>query len=209
MTKNEIINWFWNKYNSCYPVLHNEFPNKIFMFYDEQFIRKIKLSKISGKKIIFPSKVKGICMFYQDWTNQRFYYDYDEIYLFLKSNYNDNYMIINNFIKDRLNEAEKMSVLTPRSIRIVVNAPLNEAEKMNVLTPVIYSQNEISRLNEAEKMNVLTPLTQTIEKHAELNEAEKMNVLTPFYYFNPLDHLLNEAEKMNVLTPMITHGVKH
>jgi len=33
MTKEELSKWFWNKFNSCYPVIHENFTKSIFMYY--------------------------------------------------------------------------------------------------------------------------------------------------------------------------------
>ena len=86
MTEKELITWFWDLYNSCYPVRHSDYPDNIFMYYDEQFVRYLKLCKISNKEIKMPTKVKGYCLFDQDWKYNVFCYDYDKIYLFLKLN---------------------------------------------------------------------------------------------------------------------------
>ena len=66
MNKEEITKWFWNKFYSCYPAKHQDYPHKIFMFYDEGFIRQKKLSRIVGEPIEYPSKINGICLFEQD-----------------------------------------------------------------------------------------------------------------------------------------------
>ena len=129
MKKEKVIEWFCDKFNSCYPVKHSNYPESVFMYYDTQFVRKIKLAKISGQSITFPKEVKGSCLFELDWKNKSFYYNYDEIYQFLEKNYNSNHQDINKFIKDRLNEADKMSVfwalvrmpLTPRRLRWFLN----------------------------------------------------------------------------------------
>jgi hypothetical protein len=44
MSKEELIKWFWNKFKSCYPVYHEKYPDSIFIFYDEQFLRQKKLA---------------------------------------------------------------------------------------------------------------------------------------------------------------------
>ena len=112
MSKDELIKWFWEKFNSCYLVKHKDLPESIFMFYDPQFIRKLKLANISGEKIN-KTDITGFCLFQQDWKNKIFYYDYNEIWGYLYSNYSINYDEIQQFISDRLKEQPKMSVLTP------------------------------------------------------------------------------------------------
>jgi hypothetical protein len=44
MVKEELSKWFWDKFNSCYPVVHEDYPKIIFMFYDENFLRQKKLA---------------------------------------------------------------------------------------------------------------------------------------------------------------------
>ena len=46
MNETELKKWFLNKYNSCYPVVHSKTKNMTFLFYDEKFVRNIKLSSI-------------------------------------------------------------------------------------------------------------------------------------------------------------------
>ena len=179
MKEEELINWFWNNYNSCYPVLHSDYPESIFLFYDKQFIRKIKLCQLSGKEIKFPKKVKGICLFEQDWKNKRFYYNYDEIYLFLNKNFDNNYENINNFIEDRLKEADKLSTLTTREIFFNVIRMLKEADKLSTLTTRAFVGNAQTLLKEADKLSTLTTLFTTFNNSLQLKEADKLSVLTP------------------------------
>ena len=56
MTTDELKIWFFDKLNSCYPVIHDDYPNCIFWFYDDSFVRKMKLSNISGKNLILPKE---------------------------------------------------------------------------------------------------------------------------------------------------------
>jgi len=151
MKEQEVIKWFWDKYNSCYPVAHTDYTHSIFMFYDPQFIRKIKLCKLSGT-IVNPSKVSGICLFEQDWENKVFYSNYDEIYQFLYDNYHCNYNKIRDFIKDRLNDADKLSRLTTTKPWVSFNAELNEADKLSRLTTNLFAQNSFNYLNESDKL---------------------------------------------------------
>ena len=52
--KEELIEWFNNIFNNCYYVTHNDYPDKIFMYYDLRFVRKLKLS--NRKKGMFTTK---------------------------------------------------------------------------------------------------------------------------------------------------------
>lgn len=112
MIKDNLINWFWDKYNSCYLVKHDDYPDSIFMYYDPQYVRKMKLANLSGEKIS-KTEISGICLFEQDWKNKCFYCKYDEIWCYLYKNYSDKYVDVKQFIVDRLEEHTKMSVLTP------------------------------------------------------------------------------------------------
>ena len=177
MEKEQLINWFWTKFNSCYPVRHSDYPESIFMYYDEQFVRKIKLSKISNLGIVLPTKIKGVCLFELDWKNRCFFYNNLEIYCFLKNNFECNHQGINAFVKDRLNEADKLSVLTP----------------VPFIWPVFFT------LNEADKLSVLTPTPSTTMILPVLNEADKLSVLTPSHAFELARRLLNEEDKMSII----------
>ena len=113
MIKEEISKWFWNKYNSCYPVIHKDYPKNIFMFYDEQFFRQKKLARVLGEELIYPSEIKGKCLFRQDYKNGWFDCKYDEIWSFFERNYSSNYTDIQTLIKSLLEEHDKMQALTP------------------------------------------------------------------------------------------------
>ena len=128
------IKWFWEKFNSCYLVKHDDYPESVFMYYDPQYIRKLKLANISGEKIS-KSDITGICLFEQDWNNKKFYCDYTEIWSYLKSNYSIKYDEIQQFISDRLSEHSKLRVLTPELSLIRFTALLSEHSKLRVLTP--------------------------------------------------------------------------
>jgi len=184
ITKEEIINWFCNLYNSCYPVTHKDYPQSIFMFYDTQFIRKIKLCKISGLPITLPSKVTGICLFEQDWKNNRFYYKYDEVYYFLYKNYSTTHNNISTFIKDRLNEYDKLNVLVPiycgNTVKLILTIPwLSEYYKLNEL---MVMESTLIDSNEDGKLGVL------------------IHKLTPHYRYNIRNHKIKEIYNMKVLT---------
>jgi hypothetical protein len=130
--KAELIDWFWEKFNSCYLVKHEDLPESIFMFYDPQYIRKLKLANISGEKIN-KTDITGFCLFQQDWKNNYLYCNFGEIWDHLYYNYSTNYIEINQFIKDRLKEHSKMSVLTPFRLHRINGAVLEEHSKMSVL----------------------------------------------------------------------------
>ena len=114
MTKEKINKWFCNKFNSCYPVLHEDYPESIFMFYDEQFFRQKKLSRVLNEEISYPSEVKGICLFERDYKNGYFWCDHDNIWSFFEHNYSSNFSDVQLLIKSLLKEHGKLNVLTPK-----------------------------------------------------------------------------------------------
>ena len=134
MNKDELKNWFWEKFNSCYLVKHDNYPESIFMYYDSQFVRKLKLANISGEKIN-KTDITGVCLFELDWKNKIFYCNYYEIWDHLYYNYSNYVVEIQQFILDRLEEHTKMSVLTPSSYFKNASWKLEEHTKMCVLTP--------------------------------------------------------------------------
>ena len=114
MSEEELKKWFFDKLYNCYPVKHDDYPDDIFWFYGDQFVRKLKLSKLSGEEIGLPSKVSGICLFDQYIKNKILYCDYDEIWTVFYKEYSDNYNDIQSLIKSWLEEEAKLNVYTPR-----------------------------------------------------------------------------------------------
>ena len=113
MTKDELKIWFWDKFNSCYSVIHDDYPDTIFMCYDINFIRAKKLANILNKDVEYTTEVKGVCLFHQDFKNSYLFCSYYEIWLFLVYNYSGNYQEISKLIKGWLEEHDKLKVLTP------------------------------------------------------------------------------------------------
>ena len=81
MNKQELKEWFWNLYNSCYKI---EEDFRISFFYDENYIRSIKLSNILETNEINPNIKEGKCLFYI-FDDQLYCSEY--IWLFLRKNY--------------------------------------------------------------------------------------------------------------------------
>ena len=156
---NDLITWFNNLFNNCYYVKHDDHPDSIFMFYDLRYVRKIKLSQITGKPITQPKNITGVCLFEQDWKNSYLWCKYNEIWKYLEDNYSSKYNDIQSFIKDRL----------------------EEHTKMNVLTVCVHEMNMYELLEEHTKMNVLTVGRSFNGRHAKLEEHTKMNVLTVYF----------------------------
>ena len=73
MSEEELKVWFFDRLNSCYPVIHDDYPNRLYWFYDEKFIRKMKLCRLSGTEVKLPVNVNGRCLFEQDIKNKYLY----------------------------------------------------------------------------------------------------------------------------------------
>jgi len=157
MNREEISKWFWNKFNSCYPVVHENYPESIFMIYDEQFLRQRKLSRVLDEELIYPTEVKGKYLFHQDYKNGWFECSYDEIWSFFKRNYSSNYTDIQTLIKNLLVEHDKLQALTPNVIVTLLNCQLVEHDKLQALTPLTFGTVSSDVLVEHDKLQALTP----------------------------------------------------
>jgi hypothetical protein len=155
MTEQELKQWFWNKFLSCYCVKHDDVTNKIFMIYDKQFLRKVVINSIIGKPIEYPKEVKGICLFEIDYDNNYLWTSYDEIWTFLNNNKPSNINDVQKLIKDWLSDADKLNVLTPLVDFRKLLVLLSDADKLNVLTPINFSGNITYPLEETDKLNIL------------------------------------------------------
>ena len=63
MNNEELYDWLLTKLLSCYPVKIVGKDNYVYWYYDEMFIRKLKVSKLNNKKIKYPNKITGVCLF--------------------------------------------------------------------------------------------------------------------------------------------------
>ena len=178
-SKEELYKWFFKKFNSCHLVEHSDKKEKIYMYYDEQFIRQKKMARILDEEIVYPSKPKGKVLFEQDWKNERMWCDYDEIWSYFKTNYSDNHQEIKDLIGWMLKEHDKLSVLTPTQRIVINNSLLKEHDKLSVLTPVVPEWFEATMLKEHDKLSVLTPTRTWFILSSSLKEHDKLSVLTP------------------------------
>ena len=156
MTKEELTKWFWNKFYSCYPVKHQDYPDSIFYLYDKHFIRQKKLCRITGERLELPEVFSGMVLFEQDLKNKYFCCRYDEIWSFFQTNFNPNYLEIQSFIKSMLEEHDKMNVFTPDYDLALEYYMLEEHDKMNVFTPLSCTHIESKPLEEHDKKNECT-----------------------------------------------------
>ena len=183
MTKEELKKWFWNKFNSCYKVNHSDYPKRTYYFYDEKFIRQKKLSRIiGGQEIEYPSEVRGICLFELDSKNEYLYCNYDEIWSFFETNLTTNYQDIQSFIKELLEEHNKLSVSTPCRRNLPHRLCLEEHNKLSVSTPLWEVNNKHIALDEHDKLSVSTPFHLKpfhLYHFCDLEEHDKLSVSTP------------------------------
>jgi hypothetical protein len=112
MSNDELSKWFWNKFNSCYVVVHESLPESIYMIYDKNFIRQQKLSRVTSSQYPLNYNKSGICLFHLDFKNRWFDCDSDEIWAFFEKNYSPHYYEIQSFITRLLTEQAKLSTLT-------------------------------------------------------------------------------------------------
>jgi hypothetical protein len=175
MTEQELKQWFWNKFLSCYPVIHNDVPNKIFMIYDKLFLRKVVINSIIGKSIEYPKEIKGVCIFEQDYENGYLWCDYDEIWAFLKNNTSN------------------------IDVRTLITGWLSEVDNLNMLTTLPQMTKSYCSSTEANKLNILKPWDLILSKLEWLSETDKLNVLTSNHQELMQPNLLSDTDKLNVL----------
>ena len=172
MNKDELSKWFWNKFNSCYPVVHEDYPDNIFMIYDKNFLRQMKLARVLGTPLEYPKKIEGICLFRQDFKNKWFRCNHDEIWSFFYDNYSLNFIEVQSFIKSLLCEYNK-SNSTKNSLPLI--------EHINLLTPQLKNYpNKLRTLSPVWcKLRTLTPLTNSEMWIQKLCEHDKLSTLNP------------------------------
>jgi len=158
MEKEELTKWFIDKFNSCYPVAHDNYPDSIFWFHDELYTRKMKLCKLSNQKITLPNKISGECLFEQDFNSKYLWCDYNEIWSFFEKNDIYNYDKIQSSIKDILSDTTKFSVFTPRCYtKGEIQCRLSDTTKLSVYTPQIQINSVLRPLSDTTKLSIFTP----------------------------------------------------
>jgi len=101
-TKDELSNWLTNKFLSCYKVINENNEKCIYYFYDEKYIRKLKLCKINNIKYI-KTNINGICIF-QTNVIDKYLFCNDKIWNLFMKHYN--YVDIKFILKNILNKQE-------------------------------------------------------------------------------------------------------
>ena len=114
MKEQELIGWFNNYFDNCYNVKNDAYPESIFMYYDINYVRQLKIAKLEGKEIPIKIDITGVCIFEQNWNNFTFNCDYGIIWYFLQKNYIDVYYHIRSFIENILIDNSELNGLLPR-----------------------------------------------------------------------------------------------
>ena len=141
----EEINWFNDYFNNCYYVKHEDYPESIFMFYDINYVRQLKLAKLEGKNYVEKTDITGVCLFEQDWKNNHFNVNHDIIWLYFR----DKYLLVSYkyydffllFLKNRLNEHTISKYLITlnnifnEKLNNIFNEKLNDDIPLNILNP--------------------------------------------------------------------------
>ena len=133
MTKEKLSDWFITKFKSCYPVKHDDYSGSIFWFYDEQFVRKLKLYKVNNEELTSQTEIKGRCLFEQDLKNGYLWCDYKNIWSFFENNYTNNYTEIQSLITEILLQTNNMSVFTPEKYFFDLDSILSDTNSLKIL----------------------------------------------------------------------------
>ena len=135
MNKDELREWFYEKLFNCYRVKHKTDTNIRYWVYDKQFIRDCKLSGVLGDKITFPKEYTGDVLFEQDSKNKYIYCDYNKVWSFFESNYQDNYQKIKELITGFLGEIDNYKEYTSLITQDRIIQLLGEIDNYKEYTP--------------------------------------------------------------------------
>jgi len=140
LTKEDAKQWFINKYNLCYFVKHDDYDitDKYYMFYNEKYIRRKKISSLIDNEVITPIIKDSVCLFEVDFKHKYFYYDYYDIYVYLKSNYSPNLQDIRVLITEVLSDDINLKTLTSHGYDFGSGLSLSDDTKLSILTSGTY-----------------------------------------------------------------------
>ena len=153
MSEQELRTWFFDIISSCYPVVHDDFENDIFLYYDKSVIRRLKLLKINGDVYSLPKVVSGVCLFDIDIRNKQFYCNNVDIWNIFEINYSSDYYKIKSLISSWLVDVDIDLIVGTSS----VNYLLESTDFKNILK--VYESNltgtNISFMEEIKKLRIL------------------------------------------------------
>ena len=112
-TKEELREWFWDKFNSCYRIECAYIKGNYLLYYNKAYVRQRKIQTILGLDIKEPTEVLSDSKFSfkLDYKNGYLWCSNDEIWTFFEDNYSFNYVEIRQFITCLLEEATKTRLL--------------------------------------------------------------------------------------------------
>jgi hypothetical protein len=147
MNEDELKLWFWNIFNSCYPVKHDDYIDSLFLYYDKLYLRKCALLKLLGKEIIEPNIINGKCLFILNLKTGFMWCDSYDIWDFLRQNYTTTHGVIQPLIINCLYE------ITP-SWSDELKLAFKEYIKMNISTLKGFGS-FCDRLQEPDKLKIV------------------------------------------------------
>lgn len=109
MSEKELKKWLIDKFNSCYQVKYDKYKSTIFFYYDESYLRKMKLRKLENNDINLSNDVSGECLFYININNKVLYYDSVKICIFISNNRNKDDIDTKMIIRKTFNSSNKLS----------------------------------------------------------------------------------------------------
>ena len=174
----ELFMKYWNE---CYLAVCKELPESIFHIHDNQVLRQKKLYRILEKKefkieIQFKD-IKNNIIFEEDYKRNRFWVNYEKIWLVFQEKYGLNYKEIMSLISDWLKNDTKLSSLTPITGLATFEIELKNDTKLSSLT---HSQrlhySEID-LKQDTKFSSLIPASPFANHVIMLNENTKLKPL--------------------------------
>jgi hypothetical protein len=187
MNNEELYDWLLTKLLSCYPVKIVGKDNYVYWYYDEMFIRKLKVSKLNNKKIKYPNKITGFCLFEQDIENKELLLDKEILDVFYK-NYSQDFQDVKFIITDIL-KYSKFDSYTIESNPIKFNSNSNWVFnstlkfRFNSNKRKILSKKELKRkIKEIKlKRNLIKSLKRTLKRSLTLKHnspSSKLHINT-------------------------------
>jgi len=137
MNEQELKEWFFELYNSCYVVKHDDYTHIEYLYYDENFVRSKKLSNILDTEIVYTEKIAGKCLFILQYEYDYVWLVYDDIWLVIQEKLTINYSETKKLISNWLSINNKTKTLIPVTdceiSKYFYNTILRESEKLKII----------------------------------------------------------------------------
>jgi hypothetical protein len=153
MTEDELKNWFWNMFCSCYPIKHDDYPERTYFLYDKLYLRKCYLLNLIGRKLEFPTEIKGNCLFEINSTNGYLWCNNEIIWNFLEKNYSSNYIDVQSLIEGWFEEYDNIKVIV-RNPRTKFWISLMDKDKLTVQISYSFGLFDFSGLIDNDKLKL-------------------------------------------------------